>query len=55
MCVLVSSMLFYTVIDTLFWDLPEDVPAAPAPALCGWKGVINLSTSLSLLVGFTQV
>ena len=27
----------------LFWDVPRDVLAAPASALCGWKGVILLS------------
>ena len=31
----------------LLWDLPGDVLAAPASALCGWKGV-TLSLSLSL-------
>ena len=33
--------------DNLFWDLPEDVLAAPASALRGWKGVMH---SLSLYV-----
>ena len=28
-------------------DLPEDVRAAPASALCGWKGVISFSLSHS--------
>ena len=54
MSVLVSFALFYTVTDTLFWDLPGDVLAAPASALCGWKGV-NLSLSFRFfccLLGF---
>ena len=29
--------------DSLLWDLPGDVLAAPASALCGWKGVNSLS------------
>ena len=33
--------------DTLLWDMPGDVLAAPASALCGWTGVISLSLSLS--------
>ena len=37
-------------LNTLLWDLPGDVLAAPASALCGWTGVISLS--LSYLVGF---
>ena len=47
MPVLVSVALFYTMTHTLLWYLPGDVLAAPASALCGWKGVI-LSLSLSL-------
>ena len=31
-----SVALFYTMTDTLFWDLPGDALAAPASALCGW-------------------
>ena len=34
--------------NTLLWDLPGDVLAAPASAMCGWKGV-NPPLSLSLL------
>ena len=30
-----------------FWDVPGDVLAAPAPGLCGWKGVIRLSLQLT--------
>ena len=41
MSVLVSFALFYTVTDSLFRDLPGDVLAALASALCGWKGVIS--------------
>ena len=48
MSVDVSFAVFYTVADSLFWDLPGDVLAAPASALCGWKGVI---LSLSLMCG----
>ena len=36
MSVLISFALFHTVNDNLFWDLPGDVLAAPASALCGW-------------------
>ena len=43
MSVLVSATLFYTMTNTLLWDLPGDVLAAPASALCGWKGVDSLS------------
>ena len=35
MSVLVSCPLFYTVTDDVLWDLPGDVLAAPALALCG--------------------
>ena len=35
-------------LNTLLWYLPGDVLAAPASALCGWKGVNSLSLSLSL-------
>ena len=31
----------------IFWDVPGNVLAAPASALCGWIGVIPLSLSLS--------
>ena len=48
MSILVSIMLFYTVTGHLLWYLPGDVLAAPASALCGWKGVNSLSLSLSL-------
>ena len=48
MSILVFVALFYTMTDTLFWDLPGHVLAAPASALCGWKGVNSLSLSLSL-------
>ena len=40
MSVLVSFAVFYTVTDALLWDVPGDVLAAPASALCGWNGVI---------------
>ena len=50
MSVLVSVALFYTMTDTLLWDLPGDVLAAPASALCDWKGVLSLSLSLSLFL-----
>ena len=43
----ISLVLFYTMTITLLWDLPEDVLAAPASALCGWTGVN--SSLLSLL------
>ena len=46
MSVLVSGVLFYTMTNTVLWDLPGDVLAAPASALCGWKGVNSLSLSL---------
>ena len=42
MSILVYVVLFYTMTNTLLWDLPGDVLAAPASALCGWNGV-NLS------------
>ena len=29
----------FTVTANLFWNLPGDVLAAPARALCGWKGI----------------
>ena len=38
--ILVSVALFYTMPNTLLWDLPGDVLAAPASSLCGWTGVI---------------
>ena len=41
--VLVSVALFYTTTNTHLWDLPGDDLAAPASALCGWKGVNSLS------------
>ena len=40
MFVLVSGALFEIVTNSLSWDLPGDVLAAPASALWGWKGVI---------------
>ena len=43
MSVLVSVALFYTMTNILLWDPPGDVLAAPASALCGWKGVNSLS------------
>ena len=42
MSILVSVALFYTTTNTLLWDLPGDVLAAPASALCGWIGVNSL-------------
>ena len=39
MSALVSVALFYTTTDIFLWDVPGDVLAAPASALCGWKGV----------------
>ena len=48
MSVLVSAALFYPMTHTLVWDLPGDVLAAPASALCGWTGVHTLYLSLSL-------
>ena len=39
MSILVSVALFYTMTNTLSWDLPGDALAAPAPALYGWNGV----------------
>ena len=47
MSVLVSAALFCAVTDTLYWDVPGHVLAAPASALCGWTGV-TLSPSPSL-------
>ena len=44
--VLVFFALFYTVTDTFFWDLPGEIAAAPASALCGWKSVSILSLSI---------
>ena len=41
MSILVSVVLFHTMTDTLLWDLPGAVLAAPASALCGWKGVLT--------------
>ena len=43
MSVLVPTAVYHTLPDTLFWDLPGVLLAAPASALCGWKGVIALS------------
>ena len=45
MSILVSVVLFYTMTNTLLWDLPGDVLAAPASAVCGWKGVNSLSAN----------
>ena len=42
MSILVPVALFYTMTDTLFWDLPGHVLAAPASALCAWTGVNSL-------------
>ena len=42
MYILVSVALFYTMTNAQLWDLPGDVLAAPASALCGWKGVNSL-------------
>ena len=42
MSVLVSFALFYMVTD-LLWDLPGNVLAAPASALCGWERCNTLS------------
>ena len=39
---LLSAVLSSTMTNTLLWDLPGDVLAAPASALCGWNGVILL-------------
>ena len=36
-------------LNSLLWDVPGGVMAAPASALCGWKGVNSLSFSLSRL------
>ena len=43
MSILLSVVLFYTLTDTLLWDLPGNVLAAPASALFGWEGVNSLS------------
>ena len=43
MSLLVSVALFYTMTNTLSWDLSGDVLPAPASALCGWRGVKPLS------------
>ena len=48
MSILVSVALFYTMTNTLSWDVPGDVLAAPESALYGWIGVIPLCLSLSL-------
>ena len=40
-------------IDILHLSLPGDVLAAPASALCGWKGVTPLSLSLSHIPGIS--
>ena len=53
MSILVSVVLFYTMTNTLLWDLPGDVLAAPASALCGWKGVATLTPSLYLSLACT--
>ena len=47
MPVLVSVALFFTMTNTLLWDLPGDVLAAPEAAMCGWKGV-NICVCVSL-------
>ena len=43
----------------MLWYLPGDVLAAPASALCGWKGVnslsLSLSRSLSLMLGVQRL
>ena len=49
MSVLVSVALFDTMTTTVLRDLPDDVLAAPASAMCGWK-LIYLSLSLFLQV-----
>ena len=49
MSVLVSFALFYIATDTLVWDLPGYVLAAPVSALWRWKGVI-LSLFLTPMV-----
>ena len=41
--ILIYGAVFYKMTTTLSWDLPGDVLAAPASALCGWKGVISLN------------
>ena len=51
MSVLVSFAGFFTVIDTLFWDLPGEILAAPASALWPWKGVLTLHTLSVQLFG----
>ena len=48
MPVLDSVALFYTMTNTLLWDLPGDVLATPASALNGWKGGNSLPPSLSI-------
>ena len=42
-----TQSLFYTMADTLLWDVLGNVLAAPASALCGWTGVASLPLSLS--------
>ena len=50
-----QRMPIYAVIGTLFWALPGDVLAAPASALCGWKGVIYLSLSPSFSLSLPHI
>ena len=38
--------IYLSLANTLLWDVPGNVLAAPASALCGWIGVV-LSLSLS--------
>ena len=47
MSIPVSVALFYTMTNTLLWDLPGAVLAAPASALRGWQGAKTLSHSLT--------
>ena len=58
MSVLVSIAVFFTVTDSLLWDLSGCVLAAPASALCGWTG-LSLAQFLSWLsqtdIGLTRV
>ena len=55
MSALVYVALFYTMTDTLLWDLPGYVQAAPASALCGWKGVNSYLSLGMTLVTLTVV
>ena len=53
MSVLVYFAVFYAMTDTPLWDLPGDVLAAPASALCGWEGVLTLQHALHVILSLS--